>query len=81
MKLTVEIENDNLTYSYEVGKSKANGTMPFSPDSLFIFADLLKYVQKNTMKGDDEYRQAFTAYTFCQAFPDLIEKVKKRIKK
>ena len=73
MKLTVEINEKQFLYSYEIGESKHNGSSYLTADNLVLFCDLVRICSSVYKYADKEWERKQNAKALW-----LLEKQKKR---
>ena len=74
MKLTVEIKDNNFSYDYAVGESRASGSMPLVPENLTLFTNILNACNTHTSMSHKQKIEEINARCYIQEHPDLLQK-------
>lgn len=70
MKLTVEIKDSRLLYSYEIGEERSNSSTHLCADSLVVFVDLLRHLSTATKYYSNKFHDDLKAKAWVEQHPD-----------
>lgn len=73
MKVSVEIKDNKIFYSYAIGKNKENGEMDISIEGLCLIADLLRTLHKVFNLECEKSLNIRRCTEYLQNHPEFIE--------
>lgn len=71
IKITVQLNDDDFMYSYEVGKSSQSGTHPVTPESLQIFTNIMSMCRNSYINQHEEFMLEARAKAYLEKHPEL----------
>ena len=74
MKVSVELQDEQFKYEFEVGQEKGNGEHALSVHAMDLFISIVNECHKSWMSNNKEEMNEIFYFAFLEKHPEVVKK-------